>query len=263
MRGLFPDAAVYDEPLGLGNREEVNECDVAFVCVPTPGTDEGRLDTSVVEDVVSWLETELVVLRSTVNPGTTNSLAHQYGKRIVFQPEYLGESAAHPLTEMKEREFVILGGDPADTRAVIEVYQGVYNASVHIRQVDTLTAELIKLAENRSIAHKVAEAQELYDLCEAAGVDYYVLREAVYQDDPRMSPYWTFIYPERRGFSSKCIPKDVYAIASYGREIGATLEVTEAVLQRNERYVGRQEAMAAAVTPGRYGSSAKRAFQAS
>jgi UDPglucose 6-dehydrogenase len=249
MRGLFPGAAVYDEPLGLGSREAVNECDVAFVCVPTPGTDEGPLDTSVVEEVLSWLETELVILRSTVNPGTTNRLSREYGKRIVFQPEYLGETAAHPLTEMKERGFMILGGDPADTRAVIEVYQGVYNASVHIRQVDSLTAELIKLAENRSIAHKVAEVQELFDLCEAAGVDYYVVREAVYQDDPRMSPYWTFIYAERRGFNSKCLPKDVYAISAYGREVGATLEITEAILQRNERYI-RRKAMAAAVARG-------------
>lgn len=248
---LFPDAAVFDEPLGLGSREEVNTCEVAFVCVPTPGTEEGPLDTSVVEDVVSWLETKLIVLRSTVNPGTTERLSRQYGKRIVFQPEYLGETAAHPLTEMKERGFLILGGEPNDTREVIEIYQHTYNASVRIRQTDALTAELIKLAENRSIAHKVAEAQELYDMCQAAGVDYYVIREAVYQDDPRMSPYWTFVYPERRGFNSKCIPKDVYAIVTYARDVGADLEVTEAVLQRNERYIGRQKAAPAEVASGR------------
>lgn len=40
-------------------------------------------------------------------------------------------------------------------------------------------------------------------MCEAAGGDYNVLREGVYQDDPRMSSYWTFICPERRGFNSK------------------------------------------------------------
>lgn len=251
MLKLFPEAVVYDEPLGVGSRSQVNGCDVAFVCVPTPGTEDGPLDISIVECVVGWLETPLIVLRSTVNPGTTISLARRYGKRIVFQPEYLGETAAHPLTELKERQFLILGGELQDTRVVIEIYQHAYNASVHIRQVDALTAEVIKLAENRAIAHRVAEAQELYDLCETASVDYYTVREAVYQDDPRMSPYWTFVFPDRRGFNSKCIPKDVYAIAAYARELGVPLEMTEAVLERNKKYLkSRSEVPAEAFQPG-------------
>lgn len=237
MHKEFPDASIYDEPLRVGSRSEVNACDVGFVCVPTPNLDHGSLDLSIVEEVVSWLQTPLIVLRSTVNPGATDALARKYNKRLVFQPEYLGETVAHPLLEIGQRGFMILGGRPEDTRVVIEAYHRVHNASVRIRQTDALTAEIIKLAENRAIAHKVAEVQELYDLCEAAGVDFYTVREGVYQDDPRMSPFWTFVYPEKRGFSSKCIPKDVYAIAAYARAVGAPLEVTEAVLERNERYL--------------------------
>lgn len=245
MHQEFPDAAIYDEPLQLGTREAVNACDVAFVCVPTPNPGRGALDTSIVERVIAWLETPLIVLRSTVNPGFTDLMRQRYRRRIVFQPEYLGESVAHPLMHLRERTFLILGGEPADRREAIEVYQQVFNASVRIRQTDALTAELIKLAENRAIAHRVAEAQELYDLCEAAGVDYYTVREGVYQDDPRMSPYWTFVYAQERGFNSKCIPKDVYALTAYARQLHAPLEVTEALLERNERYLRRLTVAAA------------------
>lgn len=237
MHSLFPDAIIYDEPLGIGTRNEVNSCDVAFVCVPTPGIGEGQLDTSIVENVVSWLEVGLIILRSTVNPGTTDYLKKKYQRHIVFQPEYLGETVDHPLTDMRHRPFLILGGVCEDTRAAIEVYHHAHNASVRIRQCESLTAEIIKLSENRSIAHKIAEAQELYDLCEAACVDFYTVREAVYQDDPRMTPYWTFVYPAERGFNSKCIPKDVYAIASYARLLGVPMPITEAILNRNQEYL--------------------------
>ncbi|MGH9481910.1 MAG: hypothetical protein ACRD1L_07425 [Terriglobales bacterium] len=243
MQAEFPEAVVYDEPLGLGTRASINACDVAFVCVPTPNPAQGLLDTSIVEQVLAWMTAGVIVIRSTVNPGFTDAMRRRYRKRLVFQPEYLGESVAHPMMRLSERGFLILGGESRDLRVVIETYQQIYNASVRIRQTDALTAELIKLGENRAIAHRVAEAQELFDLCEAAGVDYYAVREAIYQDDPRMSPYWTFVYSDARGFNSKCIPKDVYALATYARSLNAPLEVTEAMLARNERYLasaGRQ-----------------------
>jgi UDPglucose 6-dehydrogenase len=237
MSKLFPNAVLYDEPMKLGSRSDINLCDVVFVCVPTPGTAGGVLNTSVVNSVVSWINSGLIILRSTVNPGTTDALKTEYKKRIVFQPEYLGESVDHPLVDPRQHSFLLFGGAPADTRLAIEAYQQVYNSSVRIRQMDALSAEIIKLAENRAIAHKIAEIQELYDLCEAAGVDYYLIREAVYGDDPRMSLYWTFVYPRERGFNSKCIPKDVCAIAAYARTLGIQLRITESILERNGDYI--------------------------
>jgi UDPglucose 6-dehydrogenase len=154
-------------------------------------------------------------------------------------PEYLGETAAHPMLKMSERPFMVLGGDPPDRRKVIEAYQGVYNANIAIRQVTNKEAEVIKLSENRAIAHKVAEIQELYDACEAAGVDYYTVRDAVYGDDPRFNLWFSFVYPERRGMDSKCIPKDVLAWKAWAESLGYTPSVTQAILDRNEQWTGK------------------------
>lgn len=233
MVELFPKARVYDEPKKIGSRALINECDVSFICVPTPNTESGRLDTSIVEEVVDWCESPLIVIRSTVNPGTADKLKANTGKHIVTQPEYLGETVAHPLLDQGERPFIILGGEPADTRKAIEVYQGVYNANTSIRQVTNLEAEVIKLSENRAIMLKVLEAQELYDACEEAGVDYYTVREAVYGDDPRFNRWFTFVYPEARGANSKCIPKDVYAWSAWAENP----ELTTTALNYNERLI--------------------------
>ena len=233
---LFPDADVYDGPKGIGSRAVINTCEVVFVCVPTP-LQEGKLDTSIVEEVVEWCEADVICLRSTVNPGDSDGWATDYEKRIVVQPEYMGESPAHPFMDHSERPFMILGGKPGDRREVIEAYQQVYNANINIRQVSRLEAEIIKLSENRAIAWKVAQAQELYDACEEAGVDYYTVRDAVYGDDPRFNLWHTFVYPEKRGMSSSCIPKDVYAWAAWAESVGADARMTQAILERNEEWI--------------------------
>lgn len=256
MIEMFPDAVVYDEPelreryaegearnaaISAG-RTAINGCEVAFICVPTPNRLGGSLDSSIVEEVVEWCESDVIVIRSTLNPGDADSLKKATGKRIVSQPEYLGETTAHPMLDQGERPFVILGGDPADRRKVIETYQGVYNANTNIRQVSNLEAEVIKLSENRAIAHKVAQCQELYDVCEAAGVDYYTIRDAVYGDDPRFNLWFSFVFPESRGMDSKCIPKDVYAWSAWAESWGVRPDITNAILDKNQEWV-RQNAI--------------------
>ena len=78
----------YDQPLGVGLRRDVNECDCAVVCVPTPQAPDGSCDTSIVEEVVGWIETPLVIIKSTVSPGTTDLLACTFHKPLIFSPEY-------------------------------------------------------------------------------------------------------------------------------------------------------------------------------
>lgn len=235
MQQLFPESVIYDHH--NPNRDEVNKCDIAFICVPTPCPKEGELDMSAIEENVAWCECPLLVMRSTVNPGTCDRLSAKYGKRIVMQPEYLGETPAHPLLDPKTRPFLIIGGWKEDTRKLIELYQQVYNANVTIRQVSTLEAEVIKLSENRAISYKVAECQELYDVCQKTHIDYYTIRDAVYGDDPRFNLWWTFIYPEKRGFNSKCIPKDVYAWCAWAESVGYEPKITRAILEKNKEWI--------------------------
>ncbi len=232
MKSLFPDALVHDPNQGMISEEPV---EVAFICVPTPLVD-GKLDTSIVEEVIRDCDAPLIVVRSTVMPGTCDKM-EKLGKNIVFQPEYLGETVNHPMSDQKARPFIIIGGRPENRRKVIELYQQVYNANITIRQVSLYEAEIIKLTENRAIAYKVAQCQELYDVCEKAGVDYYTIRDAVYADDPRFNLWWTFVFPESRGFNSKCIPKDVYGWAAWAESIGYTPELTRKLLEVNEKYL--------------------------
>jgi len=234
MKELFPQAYSYSRH--VGTRKEANKGDIAFICVPSP-LDMGKLDTSIVEDCIKWLKVPLIVVRSTVNPGDCDRWAKKYGKRIIMQPEYLGETPNHPLLNQKENEFIIIGGEQKDLKELIDLYSTTYNASLKIRQVTRLEAEIIKLTENRAIAFKVMQCQELYDVCQKAGVDYYTIRDAVYGDDPRFNLWFSFIYPDKRGFNnSKCLVKDIPAWCNWAETFGYDPKVTKMLVKRSSDY---------------------------
>jgi UDPglucose 6-dehydrogenase len=235
---LFPDAYIYDEPLQeghiTGSKEEVNKCDIAFVCVPTPMDEDGSANVTIVDHVVSWLETPTIVILSTIPPGTTDYLVNQREKNVVFQPEYIGETTDHPLLDKKDRKFLILGGFRPDLDKVVECYKEVYNSTVKIMKCTALEAEVIKYMENSFIATYVTFCNEFYNICNNYGIDYDKVREG-FLLDPRMTPYWTFVYENNRGFGGHCLPKDLNAIAIDSECSGYDPEFLKDVIKNNKR----------------------------
>lgn len=238
---LFPEAPIHDPfieaPRAASIQEINNSCDSAIICVPSNWSEEQkRLDTSSTFDLVQQLSVPLVLIRTTLNVGDCDKLTKN-GQEVVFWPEYLGETVSHPMNDQRTRAFAILGGTPHGRRLAITLLQLAYNANVRIHQTDHRTAEVVKLTENRAAAWKVHECQELYDVCEASGLDYYELRELIYGTDPRLNLWWSFVYPEKRGFQSKCIPKDVLAWAAWAESCGVDPIATKAILQANQRLI--------------------------
>lgn len=217
---LFPQHAVYDEPKGIGRREAINECELAFVCVPTPSLSDGSCDTGIVEEVVRWLETPTIVLRSTVSVGTTRRLASTYKKDVVFQPEYgPAETPDHPFNDLWNIRWIILGGEPHATKHALRVWQSVFNSDVQVRRTTWEAAELAKYMENAFLAMKVTFCNEFFDIAQGSGVDYDELRE-LWLMDPRIGRSHTWVLPDERGFGGRCLPKDLDAIIHSAEEFG-------------------------------------------
>ena len=235
-----PDTIVYDpyKPELADNKDQINTCDVVFICVPTPMADDGHCDTTIVEQAVAWVEAPLLIIRSTVAPGTTDRLREKYKKHVVFQPEYLGETTAHVFGSMAEREFVVLGGTPEDVSKAADFYKHYYNAMVRMYFSDATTAEVCKYMENAFYAVKVTFVNEFYDIARVHGVDFNQLRE-LWLADTRISRDHTFVYPDNRGFSGKCLPKDCNAIVHSCREKDYEPKLMAATLRINEEFQAR------------------------
>lgn len=224
---LFPDSIFYDRHGDIEKaRKEVNACDLAIVCVPTKMLEDGKCDTSIVSEVIGWLETPLILIKSTIPPGTTKALKKATGKRICHSPEYVGEGGyyipfwqfPHP-TEPQHHSFMIIGGDPKDREDILDLFYPVLGATKTYYQVDETTSELIKYMENAAIAAKVTLCNEFYNIAKAFGVSYSQVREGFVLDE-RQGKMFTAVYKKRRGFDGKCLPKDVNAIIKASIDAG-------------------------------------------
>lgn len=243
MHKLFPDAYVIDTHQNLG-REFPNAegASLAVVCVPTPMSSDGSCDTSIVESVVRSVEADLILIKSTVTPGTCDRLARETGKRIVFSPEYMGESTYYTPpqypnpSDARSHGFCVLGGDPADCSEIVDRLWPVVGPTTRFRFVTRLEAELTKYFENTWFAVKVTYANEMRRICDAAGANYHQVREG-WLDDPRVEPMHSAAFKRKRGFDGKCLPKDTAALVAFCRDIGAPSELLEAILTTNDRTV--------------------------
>lgn len=224
----------------LVDQNELNKCDVGVVCVPTPMSDSGRCTTDIVEEVVDWLETPLIIIKSTVEPGTTDRLKQKTGKRIVFAPEYCGESSywsPYPWDrEVKETPFFTFGGDPKDTSEAVDLYFPITGPVKTYRQTTAKAAELAKYMENSFYATKITFCYEMACICQRAGVDYNEVRE-LWLLDPRINPMHTAVFARNDNpFSGKCLPKDLTALATWAKEeLGYEPELLWEVLESNKR----------------------------
>jgi UDPglucose 6-dehydrogenase len=206
--GIF-DPAKANLPCELATKEDVNACDLAVICVPTPTGEAGACDLSIVEESISWVKTPLILIKSTVEVGTTEKLKKKTGKRIVFSPEYCGESAYwSPYafhTDVKETPWFTFGGDSQDTEAMVNYFMKVVGPTKIYHQTDATTAELAKYVENTFYAMKVTFCYEIAEICKRVGVDYNKMREA-WLLDPRLNRMHTAVFQDSiKPFGGKCV----------------------------------------------------------
>ena len=235
MHELFKDAIIYDKFKNFGTREEINGCDTVFVCVPTPQAKDGLCDTSIVEEVLEWVDVPLIILRSTVYVGFTDKMMQKYKKEIVFQPEYYGETVAHPFADLNDRSWLSFGGTTKGINLAIRTYQTVVNSNVKIYQADAKSVEFAKYMENAFLAAKVIFCNEMYDIACALGADYNLARE-VWIADPRIGSSHTFVYQDNRGYGGSCLPKDISAIVSQAKEFHVDTTLLNGVIAKNAKY---------------------------
>ncbi len=216
---LVYDKAIHGDP----QKALVNQCDAAFICVPTPMAASGAADLSAINDVFSWLKTPIAIIRSTVPPSTTERLQSKYPGKVVFVPEFIGEGVNAPYNQMRQPPFLIIGGTSGARMQAAQVLSHIYNSECEFIYVDAVTAEVAKYAENFYLALKVGWANEMYDICNAVGADFGQMMNAV-THDYRIGRSHTHIYWNDRGWDGRCLPKDLNALlAVVGKETAPLL----------------------------------------
>jgi UDPglucose 6-dehydrogenase len=193
----------------------VEETKIIFVCVPTPMRKDGTCYTGIVEEVIREInETandHIVVIKSTVPPGTTDRFNHEFSNvTVIFNPEFLTEE--NFLDDFKNQNRIILGGSRKGTNKLRQIYSKVFPKAVIVKTGDK-HAEMVKYFTNTFLATKVSFANEMYNICEQIGIDYDKVVEYAIYDERLGKSHWAVPGPDGDfGFGGHCFPKDLSAI---------------------------------------------------
>lgn len=256
---MFPDAVIYDEPKKLflqsngldwlaDPRQLVNQCDLAIVAVFTPLKDDGSLDTSIVEEVVDWIDTPLILIKSALHPGTTDMLVKKTGKNIAVSVEFIGEGKYYVPPQYpdpedpRKHQMLIVGGEQKTAEACAEILWSKMSPTVKIHIVSALEAEITKLVENSYGALKVTFINTLMSLAQKSGTSFLNIHQA-WQADPRTDSMHLRAVSYNRGWVSKCWDKDVPALVAYADSVGA-IDISllfQTVLALNQEHLNQNE----------------------
>ena len=233
-------------------KDLIKSVSMTFVCVPTPMKKDGSCDTSIVESVVKDIDEAqqwcldsmlnhsiqpvekrtIIIIKSTIPPGTTNRLNKKYKNvQIVFNPEFLTE--ANFIEDFKNQDRIIIGGPrPASTKVRQLFYKAFPKA--HIIKTGSMTAEMVKYMTNTFLATKVSFANEMKMICDELKIDYDKVVEYSTYDDRLGNSHWSVPGPDGKlGFGGSCFPKDINALIALSKDMRLYLHTLQSVWKTN------------------------------
>ncbi len=227
----------YKDTLTL--EEVVKKSEFIFVGLPTPmKEDESGIDLTIIKDVVSEIAKftnntdKIVILKSTITPGTTASLEKAHPKtQFCFNPEFLTE--ANFLQDFLNADRTVIGAsNDLVSRRVAVIYRQRF-PKTKIYQTDPTTAEAVKYFANAYLSMKVTFANYFYDYCQKIGIKYEEVKQMAAKD-PRIVDSHLDV-TTNRGFGGKCFPKDLVALLGEFKKANVDADLLETMWKYNKK----------------------------
>ena len=212
--------------------EETVGADCFFVCVPTP-YDGKEYNLSYLEEAISKIpDGKIVIIKSTVSPGTTDYFQNKYPNKIfMFNPEFLTELSAK--NDFGRPDMQILGVPHQGYELASQIMLLLPPAPI-MQIVSPVDAEWVKKLRNAFYATKVVFFNQMYDIISNSVGDYETIRSIVVHD-PRIGNSHSFIFHKGgRGGGGVCLPKDLNSLVGFAKRYNIHPEFLEKVMEINE-----------------------------
>lgn len=216
-----------------GTYSDLIDCEVIFVCVPSPSKSNGECDTSILNSVLYQLKEfkNLIISKTTATPQYYEKMQFAY-PNLVHVPEFLrAETATRDFTTQKK---AIIGGS-------VLAYQREAERLLRLVQpLETVTyckigeAALTKYVVNSFLATKVVFMNEMAELANAHNYDWNQIRYLI-QHDSRLGDSHDQV-PGRDGqygFGGMCFPKDTESLLKNASKLGVDLNVLKSAVKKN------------------------------
>ena len=223
----------------VGSAEAAKNCDIAFLCVPTPQGEDGSADLSYVqraaEEISAVLPFEAIVVnKSTVPVGSTKVVEKALKRpdvKVVSNPEFLREGSA--VQDFLKPDRVVVGSDDqAAAMKVASLYDGL---STRVVITDPASAETIKYAANAFLATKLSFINAIAAICEGVGADINDVVVGI-GSDKRIGE--NFLRPGP-GWGGSCFPKDSRALIKIAEDADYSFDLLKGVITVNDQQLDR------------------------
>ncbi len=222
--------------------DTVNDSEFIFLSVPTPSNKDGSMNLDIVNQALKDIsevndrDDNVVLLRSTVTPGTTRKLQEKFTNlRLVFNPEFLTERNAK--YDFINQARIILGGEGHAFDGVQEtgdLYRSRFGESQPVIETTWETAELIKYMSNCFFTTKISFMNEMYQIAEKTGVDWDVALDGFFRDGRVGHSHMNVPgHDGKFGFGGSCFPKDIQALIHFGESLGLSMNTLRGVWDTN------------------------------
>ena len=234
----------------VGEVAAADECEFAYLCVPTPQGPDGSADLSFIEKAARTIGPVLppeavVVNKSTVPVGSTRVVEHALGRSDVFvvsNPEFLREGSA--VHDFLHPDRIVIGSE--DQSAAIRVASLYIGITAPVIVTDPASAETIKYASNAFLATKISFVNAIAAVCEAVGAD---MNDVVLGMGYDRRIGHEFLRPGP-GWGGSCFPKDSRALVRIAEGAGYDFDLLKGVINVNEEQFERVASKAAEMVGG-------------
>lgn len=235
------DVKIYDKYKNIGILKHMLECHILYLCLPTLYDDTNKeYDKSSIYEICRYLSLKeyngILLLKSTVEPETTELLTSKYNLKIIHNPEFL--SAKTAIEDFKNQNHIVLGKTEKITDLEIENIKNIYvrlfpEAKISI--LDSKESELMKISINTFYAIKIQYFNEIYLLANKLNISYDKIKDSMLLNG-WINPMHTQV-PGTDGklsYGGMCFPKDTNALNEYIKKQHLPHKIIESTIKEQE-----------------------------
>ena len=204
---------------GIGKVNNLLKTDIIFLCLPTLYSDDKKeYDKSSLYEVCEFLSKSkysgIVVIKSTIEPGTSRYLQKKYNIHILHNPEFLTAKTAEQ--DFENQHHIVIGGLNIDDKNIIYLknfYQKYWKNTIVSTSLYE-ESELMKIGVNCFYATKIQFFNEIYSLTKSYNNANYENVVSMMLKNDWISPNHVKV-PGTDGklsYGGMCFPKDTNAL---------------------------------------------------
>ena len=226
---------------GMGIMSDGLLCGIIFMALPTMYDENtGSYDKSAIHDCCKYLSENnysgLVVIKSTVEPETTDNLSNTYPNlSFAHNPEFLTARTAYE--DFHSQTHIVLGksiGCAFDKLQVLQEFYSTYYPNAEISICSSLESESMKIFCNSFYAIKVQFFTELYLLTQSNCSDYNKIVSMMLKNNWINPAHTKIPGPDGQiSYGGLCFPKDTNALNKYMEKYNSPNKIIESCI--NER----------------------------